>query len=190
MARADCACFGSHHSSTAWHPFCLPEAEAQWAGGCPTPGLGSSFAAKGVWGPSEFLASWLYDMLLQREQPPHPGAVLWGGGLCLALAFLVTAESGTPCLILPLPQQVWALWDPLHRRRVPGLQGLFCGSSQGHRVGKGQCRASGQLSTSWGPGLAGGVTLSSWGCWEPRALQPSVPAEHLWLGLAEHGGCR
>ncbi|XP_054051664.1 general transcription factor 3C polypeptide 2 isoform X8 [Rissa tridactyla] len=41
-----------------------------------------------------------------------------------------------------------SLWDPLHRRRVLGLQGLFCGPSEGDCV------------------------------------------EHIWLGLAEHGGRR
>lgn len=134
-------------------------------------------------------------MLLEQEQPPHPGPVLWGDGLCLALAFLVTAESGFPCLILSLPPQVWALWDPLHRRRVPGLQGLFCGPSQGHRVGKGQCRATlsqwaaqhqlGRRACGWGDSAGLGVVGTPCPPSSPLSLQSISGSD--WLNTVAAG---
>lgn len=159
--------------------------------GMACPGLGNRCAAKGVWGLSAFLASGSClelplgsDVLLEHEQPPHPGPVRWAvpGSL-----FLVTAEPGIPSLTASLPPQVRALRDPLHRRRLPGLQGLFCGPSQGHCVGKGQCRAT---LPQWAQGLRVGRHGRAGGAGNPvPSLQPSVPAEHLWLGLAEHRSC-
>lgn len=84
---------------------------------------------------------------------------------------------------VPFPQ-VRALWDPLHRRRLPGLQGLFCGPSQGHRVGKGQGRAplsQGPGQGQLGPRACGGSPVPS----SPLSLQSISGSD--WLNTVAAG---